>query len=81
MAPVSYYFGVDLYKILVIHRLCVNHMGDLLRRVRGSIESNPYTRTTFPTYMITHFILFVFISCYSHLMIHHPMVLLNVIDI
>ena len=27
MAPVSYYFGVDLYKILVIHRLCVNHMG------------------------------------------------------
>ena len=27
MAPVSYYFGVDLYKILVIHRLCVHHMG------------------------------------------------------
>lgn len=46
MAPVSYYYGVDLYKILVIHRLCVHHMGAYSEE-RGAIADVVYLLLSF----------------------------------
>lgn len=46
MAPVSYYFGVDLYKILVIHRLCVHHMVAYSEE-RGAIANVVYLLLSF----------------------------------